>query len=137
MRKTARFILGATAAVLLTSGAGAVTTAAAAGHVPTSAECHNKAHPPTDPAVIGGCIVISRKLGNCIACHAIAGAVEPGNIGPRLVDVRKHFPDRAKLRAQIWDATVTSPRSAMPPYGRNKILTGKQINEVVDFLETL
>ncbi|MHB8348742.1 MAG: sulfur oxidation c-type cytochrome SoxX [Acidiferrobacterales bacterium] len=136
MRKTARIILGATAAVLL-AGAGAMTPAAAAGHVPTSAECSNKAHPPTDPAVIGGCIAISPKLGNCIACHAIAGAVEPGNIGPRLVDIAGRFPDRAKLHAQIWDPTAANPQSVMPPYGRNKILTGKQINEVVDFLETL
>ncbi len=137
MRKTARIILGATAAVLLAGGAGAITPAAAAGHVPTSAECNNKAHPPTDPAVIGGCIVMNRKLGNCIACHAIAGASLPGNVGPRLVNIKRRFPDRAKLRAQIWDATVRSPRTSMPPFGRNKILTGKQINEVVDFLETI
>ncbi len=136
MRKTARFILGATVGVLL-PGVALITPAAGAGRVPTSAECNNKAHPPTDPAVIGGCIAISPKLGNCIACHAIAGATEPGNIGPRLVDISRHFPDRAKLRAQIWDPTVANPQTAMPPYGRNKILTKQQINEVVDFLETL
>ncbi len=137
MRKTARVILGTTAAVLLAGGAGGITSAAAAGHVPTSAQCHNKAHPPTDPAVIGGCIVISRKEGNCLACHEIAGAIEPGNIGPRLVDIHEHFPEPATLRAQIWDPTVANPQSPMPPYGRDKILTNKQINEVIDFLETL
>ncbi len=137
MRKSARIFFGAIAAVLLAGGAGALTPAAAAGRVPTSAECHNKAHPPTNPAVIGGCIAISRKMGNCIACHAIAGAFEPGNIGPRLVNIHQRFPHRAKLRALLWDPTVANPHTAMPPFGRNRILTHKQINEVVDFLETL
>ncbi len=137
MRKTARIILEATATLLLIGSAVVSTPAAAAGQAPSAAVCNDKANPPTDPAVIGGCIAVDRKEGNCIACHVIPGGVLPGNIGPALTDVKTRIPDRAKLRAQIWDATVANPRTSMPPFGRNKILTGKQIDEVVDFLETL
>ena len=54
--------------------------AMAAGHAPTPKEC--AAH-PTNPAVRGGCIVINRALGNCMACHVIAGTTMDGNLGPR------------------------------------------------------
>ncbi len=137
MRKTARIILGATATLLLAGSAVVSMPAAAAGQAPSSAICNDKANPPTDPAVLGGCVAIDRKEGNCIACHAISGAVLPGNIGPALANVSQRIPDRAKLRAQVWDATVANPQTSMPPFGRNKILTEKQIDQVVDFLETL
>jgi len=137
MRKTAKIILEVTATVLLIGSAVVSMPAAAGGQAPSPAVCSDKANPPTDPAVIGGCIAMDRKKGNCIACHVIEGGALPGNIGPALANVGQRFPDRAKLRAQIWDATVANPRTSMPPFGRNKILTEKEIDEVVDFLQTL
>jgi len=53
----------------------------------------------------GKAVSFDRKKGNCLACHQIAGGKLAGNIGPPLVAMKARFPDKAKLRAQIWDAT--------------------------------
>jgi len=82
-------------------------------------------------------IAFDRKLGNCLACHQIEGGELPGNIGPPLVSMKARFPDKAKLRAQISDATVNNPNTIMPPFGRHKILTESQIDKVVEFIYTL
>jgi len=82
-------------------------------------------------------IAFDRKLGNCLACHQIEGGELPGNIGPPLVSMQQRFPDKAKLRAQIWDSTVNNPNSIMPPFGRHKILTESEIDKVVEFIYTL
>ncbi|MHB8253641.1 MAG: sulfur oxidation c-type cytochrome SoxX [Acidiferrobacter sp.] len=108
--------------------------AMAAGRAPTPQQC--AAH-PTDSAVKGGCIVINRGLGNCMACHIIAGTTMDGNVGPELKDVRAHYPNKTALFAQIYDPTISDPHTAMPPFGKNHILTKAQIREVVDFLWTL
>jgi len=85
----------------------------------------------------GKAIAFDRNLGNCLACHKIAGGTAAGTIGPPLIGMKARFPDKAKLRAQIWDATKANPESPMPPFGRNHILTEKQIDKVVDFIYTL
>jgi len=82
-------------------------------------------------------IAFDRKLGNCLACHVIAGGELPGNIGPPLIAMKARFPDKSKLRSQIYDATRNNPRSAMPPFGRHGILTDKQIDLVVEFIHSL
>ena len=51
--------------------------------------------------------------------------------------MKQRFPDKAKLRAQVWDATAINPRTVMPPYGRHKILSEEEIDKVVEFLLTL
>ncbi len=85
----------------------------------------------------GKAIADNRKLGNCLACHMVAGATLPGTIGPPLVGMKARYPDKAKLRAQIWDATKANAESPMPPFGRNHILTEEQIDKVVDYIWTL
>lgn len=60
-----------------------------------------------------------------------------GNMGPPLVAMKARFPDKAKLRAQIWDATVANPNTAMPPFGKHKILSEKDIDLIVEFIHTL
>jgi sulfur-oxidizing protein SoxX len=82
----------------------------------------------------GKAIAFDRKLGNCLACHMIATGDLPGNIGPPLVAMAQRYPDKAKLRAQIWDATAINPHSAMPPFGKNRILTEEQIDLVTEFI---
>ena len=82
-------------------------------------------------------IAFDRRKGNCLACHAIEGGELAGNYGPPLIVMKTRFPDRDKLRAQIWDATVRMPSTRMPPYGRHRILTEEEIDLVVDFLLTL
>jgi sulfur-oxidizing protein SoxX len=51
--------------------------------------------------------------------------------------MKQRYPDRAKLRAQIWDATVANPRSAMPPFGKHQILTESELDKVVDYVQSL
>ncbi|MCP3690083.1 MAG: sulfur oxidation c-type cytochrome SoxX [Gammaproteobacteria bacterium] len=82
-------------------------------------------------------VAFNRKLGNCLACHAIAGGTLPGNIGPPLIAMKARFPDKSKLRAQIYDATANNPKTAMPPFGKHGILTDKQVDLVTEFIHTL
>lgn len=76
-------------------------------------------------------------VGNCIACHVIAGAESPGDMGPPLLQMKARFPERKLLRSRIYDATQYNPISAMPPFGKHGILTEEEIEQVVDFLYTL
>ncbi len=85
----------------------------------------------------GKAIAFDRKKGNCLACHQIDGGSLPGNIGPPLIAMKARFPDKAKLRAQIWDATKANPNSIMPPFGRQQILSESEIDKVVEFVYTL
>ena len=78
-----------------------------------------------------------RKLGNCLACHAMGDGDLPGNIGPALVNIKLRYPDKASLRSQIWDSTVRNPNSIMPPFGRHQMLTEEQIDQIVDYVYTL
>ncbi|VAX05513.1 Sulfur oxidation protein SoxX [hydrothermal vent metagenome] len=82
-------------------------------------------------------IAFHRKKGNCLACHKIAGGSLAGNIGPALVNMKARFADKAKLRAKIYDATVSSPNTIMPPFGKHKILTKSELDKVVEFIYTL
>ncbi|MCP4488233.1 MAG: sulfur oxidation c-type cytochrome SoxX [Gammaproteobacteria bacterium] len=82
-------------------------------------------------------LAFDRKLGNCLACHAIAGGTLPGNIGPVLIAMKARFPDKSTLRAQIYDATANNPKTAMPPFGKHGILTDKQVDLVTEFIHTL
>ena len=82
-------------------------------------------------------IAFSRKKGNCLACHGIKGGKLPGNIAPPLVAMQQRFPDKAKLKAQIYDSTVENPNSIMPPFGRHKIISDKEIDLVTDYIYQL
>ncbi|MDO8891538.1 MAG: sulfur oxidation c-type cytochrome SoxX [Sulfurimicrobium sp.] len=84
-------------------------------------------------------IAFSNKKGNCLACHAMPGTKGEmaGSIAPPLIAMKLRFPDRAKLRAQVWDATVANPKTSMPPIGKHEILTEEEIDQVVDFIYTL
>jgi sulfur-oxidizing protein SoxX len=93
-----------------------------------------------EPELDGQGLVFDRNKGNCLACHAIPNdpkAKSPGDIGPPLVNMKARFPDRAKLYAQISDATVLNPKTAMPPFGRNKILTAKELELVTDYIHRM
>ena len=82
-------------------------------------------------------LAFNRAKGNCLACHVIADGALPGNIGPPLIAMKQRFPERERLRAQIWDAGARNPDSIMPPFGRHRILTDEEIGLLVDFLYSL
>ena len=124
MRKSARSTLAAAGALLITMGSLSLTpnVASAAG---ASAIDEGKT------------ISFHRKKGNCLGCHKMAGGSQEGNIGPALVNMKARYPDKAKLRAQIADATANNPNTIMPPYGKHKILTKSELDKVVEFVYTL
>ena len=82
-------------------------------------------------------LAFDRAKGNCLTCHVIKGGDLPGTIGPELVDIKSKYPNRDDLVAIVSDETKRNPLTVMPPFGRNRILTEKEISAVVDFLQTL
>lgn len=116
MRKRVSLLLAA-----LILGAGMITPAQAAEEMP------------------GQEIAFNNKKGNCLACHAMPGTKGemPGSIAPPLIAMKLRYPDRAKLRAQIWDATANNAKTSMPPFGKHRVLTEDEIDKVVDFVHTL
>jgi sulfur-oxidizing protein SoxX len=88
-------------------------------------------------AMDGKKLAVDRKKGNCLACHAMDDGEMAGNIGPPLIVMKARFPDRAVLKAQIWDATEKNNISIMPPFGKHQILSDSEIEKVIDYLYTL
>ena len=82
-------------------------------------------------------IAEDRKKGNCLGCHAMGDGVMPGNIGPPLVAMKARYPDKAKLRAQIWDATAKNPLTPMPPFGKHGALSDKEIDLITEYVHSL
>ena len=82
-------------------------------------------------------LAFDRGKGNCLTCHVIKGGNLPGTIGPELVNIKSKYPKREDLVAIVNDETLRNPLTVMPPFGRNRILTEKEIDAVVDFLQTL
>ena len=79
-------------------------------------------------------VAFTFELGNCLACHVIADGDAPGNIGPELKSLPSRFKDKTQLRQFIWDASQFNPNTSMPPFGKNKILSDEDINQLVDYL---
>ncbi len=124
MRKTAKLVIASSTVALLLSSMALVPKIAVAGEATTLAAQGKK-------------IAENRKKGNCFACHSYKGAYMPGNVGPPLVNMKARFPDKARLRAQIWDATKANPNTMMPPFGRHEILSNKEIDAVTAWVYTL
>jgi len=96
----------------------------------------NKQH-KLEKKLLGKQISFQRSKGNCLACHAIDGGEDPGNIGPALNNIQQKFASKQQLKALIWDATQFNPQTSMPPFGKNKILTPNELNAVVDYIWSL
>ena len=88
-------------------------------------------------AAEGQKLAFDRGKGNCLTCHVIKGGDLPGTIGPELTSIKSKYPNREDLVAIVTDETKRNPLTVMPPFGRNRILTEKEIDAVVDFLQTL
>lgn len=136
MQKFTSVIVTGTATVLLALGSLLATPVVQADNKLTPAICKDTANPPTDAVTQGYCVVIDRKKGNCMGCHLIEG-MSSGNIAPPMVAMQKRFPDKAKLREQINDATKANPDTVMPPYGRHNILSADEIDKIVEYVWTL
>lgn len=140
MRKT-RKIAAAIGMAALLGGAMGTTANAGDAPFPTDKQCGKVK--PKDAITKGWCAAVIRSKGNCLACHDIQtprfpkDLVGPGNIAPPLLAMKSRFPDKAKLRAQIWDSTAANPESVMIPFGRHKVLTEDEIDNIVEFLLTI
>jgi len=140
MRKSFSLVTTAGAA-LLACNLAMMPVATAGESLPTDKGC--KKLKDADAATKGWCTMVNRKKGNCLACHDVvtkkwpAGLPASGNIGPPLVSMKSRFPDKAKLRAQIWDATAVNPKSSMIPFGRHKVISESDIDNIVTFLYTI
>ena len=89
------------------------------------------------PELTGKQLAYTTAKGNCLACHAMPtmpDAESAGTIGPPLIAMKARYPDKAKLRAQIWNAMDANPNTVMPPFGKNKILTDQEIDKITDFV---
>lgn len=82
-------------------------------------------------------LAFAADKGNCLGCHEIAGGRQMGDIGPPLAGMKARFPVRAELEARIHDATDFNQESLMPPFGRHRILTAREIDLIIEFLYSL
>lgn len=91
----------------------------------------------TDIVKEGKKIFNTKKLGNCLACHAVNGKDinNPGSFGPKLQGLSA-WPEDA-LYQKIYDPYTTNPISAMPAFGKNGWLDNKQIKALVAYLKTV
>ncbi len=84
----------------------------------------------------------TKKLGNCIACHAVNGSAEldkmgPGSFGPKLAGLS--YWDDKTLYDTVYDiyAARGIKFSAMPPFGKTGWLDDAEIKAVVAYLKTI
>jgi len=90
-------------------------------------------------AAAGRLLAFEIAKGNCLACHQFpgdSGANTLANIGPPLLAIRSRFPDRKQLRSRLWDPMLANPNTVMPPFGKHKILSGDEIELIIDYLYT-
>ena len=124
MRQTARKIITSACSLAVLVGAFMITAAPSAIAADSAVEK-------------GKALAYDRNKGNCLACHAMDDGKLPGNIGPPLISMKLRFPDKAKLRAQVWDATVSNPNPIMPPFGRHRMMSEDQIDQIIEYIYTL
>ncbi|NOQ63579.1 MAG: sulfur oxidation c-type cytochrome SoxX [Methyloprofundus sp.] len=93
--------------------------------------------PSKQELATGKQLSFQRNKGNCLACHVIEDGIDPGNIGPALIEIPQKFASKSALKAVIWDASAFNSQTSMPPFGRNKILTSEELDLVVNYIWSL
>lgn len=118
------------AIMLLAVAAGAAAQAAQTGQTAQTAQAGDVAS--------GKKVAFSRKQGNCIACHSLPGAAMPGNVGPPLgAWIRSTFRTEHALVRYLYDPAAKIRHVVMPEFGKNRILTRRQLQQVADYLWSL
>jgi sulfur-oxidizing protein SoxX len=103
-------------------------------------------------AAKGKGIFSNRKLGNCLACHALEAMKEQpfhGEIGPPLDGVGANY-SVAELRLRLVDPKQINPDTAMPSFYKSEglhrvmkkfqgktVLTAQQVEDLLAYLATL
>ena len=77
--------------------------------------------------------------GYCIACHALPAALgrPGGDVGPALSGSRSRELGAGPLRQLIEDPMQANANTAMPPFGRHRILEAGEIDSILRFLQAL
>ena len=78
--------------------------------------------------------------GDCIACHRLPealGAPSRADFGPPLEGARMRELGRERLAQLLHDPMRANPGTAMPPFGRHRILAPAEIERLVEFLLAL
>lgn len=87
-----------------------------------------------DPAR-GKALANERSKGNCVACHLMQGAEQPGSRGPDLSTYGSWQRSDAETYALVYDMRWRNPDTVMPPIGTNQILNDQELRDVVAFLQ--
>lgn len=90
----------------------------------------------SDLVAEGRKVFVSKKLGNCLACHSVQGDTtipQTGNLGPKLANMDKY--PASYLFDKIWDPNKTNPTTIMPPMGRGGKINKTQINAIIAYLQ--
>jgi len=81
----------------------------------------------------------TKKLGNCLACHAVNGKKinDPGSFGPALSGLA-YYPDDV-LYGFVYDIYEAKgiKVTAMPAFGKTGILDDSEIKAIVAYLKTI
>jgi sulfur-oxidizing protein SoxX len=88
---------------------------------------------------LGRQLALDRSRGNCADCHQFPNdpRVETkATVGPPLSGIKARFASRAALINLVKDPMTANPDTIMPPYGRHRILTEREIDAIVDYLYT-
>ena len=87
----------------------------------------------------GDKIFNTKKLGNCLACHAVNGKKikDPGVLGPELTGLS--YWDEKDLTDVVYDIYKARgiSHSAMPAFGKSGWLSDDEIKAVVAYLKTI
>lgn len=81
-------------------------------------------------------VFVTKKLGNCLACHAVQGdssIPQTGSLGPKLANMDTYPTDY--LIEKVMDPNKTNPITIMPRMGRNHKITKAQVEAVVAYLQ--
>jgi sulfur-oxidizing protein SoxX len=110
------------------------------GEMPDKKQCAAAMKAGTDKVMMGGCIATDRRAGNCHACHYFSGIektrLQAGNIGPAFANLKGRY-SKDQLKEMVSDKSKSNPHTVMPPFGKHKILSGSDIDLVVDWLMSL
>ena len=87
-------------------------------------------------AIRGKALANERSKGNCVACHQIQGAVQPGSKGPDLTTYGTWGRSDEETYALVYDMRWRNPDTVMPPAGINQILNDQELRDVIAFLQS-
>lgn len=107
------------------------------GQIPTRKPIKQAlAAPLNGDAARGKEIANERSKGNCVACHLMRDAEQPGSRGPDLSAYGTWGRSDAETYALIYDMRWRNPDTVMPPVGINQILNDQELRDVVAFLQS-